>query len=301
MYRVYKDFLRQMLMVLLYLRELGYGFKQAEDYCYGNLYRVNDGRYWESPHEKDLVHNALSFFEHQGGKTGRSTHISTLIQLVAEQLTSSDANNDRDLIDTIVRVLGLPNSRNTLAGSTLHALQRAILLPEELVKLKDQLSKDKHCASCGHLFVTGEMTCFLDQGNDGGAFCCARCQRPSYIASDNDPKKSLNVKTFKPLSLALSKKYLTTEEPKSADADQILQDLIALNPDGVVEAAMNHDNVVRMGQNPQPAGVFAPAFQAQEPAWHVAAGIPRRVYWDNLAEMNIQAPPPAAGEDDGPR
>jgi len=111
------------------------------------------------------------------------------------QLDTKGEFRDRDLIDTIVRTIGLPYARNAIAGSSLDSLRAAILLPEEIVNLKTSLEKETFCVSCGHKFMSGEMATYNGVSRGSRGFLCTRCTQPSYMASIEGPDTSVHIPT----------------------------------------------------------------------------------------------------------
>lgn len=204
MYRVYKDFIRKMLVTLVYFREQGFSFAHTDNYVRQNIYRDHGGAY-VAAEERAALMQALSFYD--GLEYNRkNTNLDELISMMVKQLNSKTELNDRDLIDTIVRTLGLPYAKNFLAGSSIGRLRDAILVPDELIELKTALTKESSCSGCGHKFENGEMSSFLSS-DKGGVFVCSRCRKPSYVASDTDSKVSIPVSEVKGLQEVLKKKF----------------------------------------------------------------------------------------------
>lgn len=234
MFRVYKDFIRQMLVICLHYRDLGYDARHAHQWVVENWWK-RAGSNKAKQDVKRRVVGALTFLDASDSPLDAGT-MSDLIDTCVSLLVSTREGDDRDLIDTIVRLLGLPYSRNTLAGSTLQHLRQALLLPEELADLKRKLEVERFCASCGHKFVSAEMTTYIASG-DARCFYCTRCHRPTSVASDNDPAQSISVASIKGLEGILTKKHLTENPPAGeaigAMADEILAPVAANAPAAV--------------------------------------------------------------------
>lgn len=210
MQRVYKDFLRRVLLVCLHYRELGYGVKNANSYVWDYWYKHSRSNYANADQLKK-VKSLLTFLE-DGTFVPDQQNIGQMIDQLTGQLTASEGN-DRDLIDTIVRILGLPHARNTMSGATLSMLRSAILLPDELVTLKAHIKEAMSCMACGHKFSHGEMSvCSKAEGSDSNGFYCTRCQKPSFIASETDITKIIPVSSVKGLMTAL-KRQIADEKP----------------------------------------------------------------------------------------
>lgn len=227
MFRIYKDLFRRLFVVTLYLRELGYTYTQANEYVKQSIYKDdtwNGGR----PKDAEALRAALKSFLSSGDFYHGGTTLDEMATTMAKQLSSTDSVNDRDLIDTIVRVIGLPHARNILAGGSLNRLREAILLPEELIDLKAQLAQEAFCYGCGHQFLAGEMSTFVSNGGvkSGGEWACTRCHKPSYVASERDTKRSLVISQIKGLEACLKKKHID-------DSDKYVE----ANKDGWIEAA----------------------------------------------------------------
>lgn len=303
MFRVYKDFLRQMLAILVYYREAGYGSQSAYDYAYSNVYRKGNGHSWESPEELNAVMKAFSFFS---DNSLPKTTVGELMRQIADQLNSGEGKNvDRDLIDTVVRILGLPYTRNVVSASTIQALQRAILLPEELSDLKQKAAKERYCFACGHLFANGEMATVIHSGDNKIDFCCTRCQRPSYIASDNSSKTSLPIAEQKALHQALSKKFMAPTPEKSENAGGIID---VLGEIGRAPAAPRRNQAAPAAARPDHPPQFRREYYADFNAGgellrqaaeryqvHVQMNADGQVY-----EVDPPAPAPADGGGNGP-
>lgn len=108
------------------------------------------------------------------------------IELVGKQLYSKRrGRNDVDLIDTIVRALGLPYISNRLSGTMLREIKEHLMIaPADATALAKALREELRCAQCMHIFVDGEMSTYA-RGDQGVArFFCHKCVRPKVICCD---------------------------------------------------------------------------------------------------------------------
>lgn len=220
MYRVYKDFLRRVLLISLHYRDLGYTFKNSQSYAHDYWYKSR--RSGNCPADEYQRYRNLLVFLETGEFDYTAQPMGDMIEQVVKQLEGSGENRDRDLVDTIVRVLNLPHARNILSGSTLQMIRSAILLPDELVALKAQLKDGMACMACGHKILSGEMTVYHSQGESSG-FYCSRCQKPAYVASETDAGKSVPVASVKGLLAALKRKPDGEEAKAAVDPASVLE------------------------------------------------------------------------------
>lgn len=102
-----------------------------------------------------------------------------LIKLLEDNIAALDSGQalGLDLIDSMVQVLNTPYASNALAGKTLTALRKAILLPSEVKAFQLELEKqERHCSACGALLFPTEMVMYSN-----GTVICSACTRPNYI------------------------------------------------------------------------------------------------------------------------
>lgn len=103
-----------------------------------------------------------------------------MIETLVQQIYEKDPQHDGDLIELIVGVLGLEYTRNRLPSGAIEDLRKAILLPDELRKLKEKLQEKELKCACGHRFQDGELTT-LSINREGVFIACARCRLPQYV------------------------------------------------------------------------------------------------------------------------
>jgi hypothetical protein len=190
--RVFRDYIERAFILALHYQDMGYCLDHATQGALDMRTRIAA--------DKAALLGYLREPSWQGGRRG----LDDFIEVSAKLLGREEGAADRDLIDTIVRVLGFPYARNSLSGQTLTRLRDAILLPEEITKAKAAIAKEAFCAACGHPLQNGEMATFKNDGY-GKAFYCTRCARPSYVASRRDINKSCPTNTIRGLNSALER------------------------------------------------------------------------------------------------
>jgi hypothetical protein len=108
-----------------------------------------------------------------------------MIDKLIKIVPTPQKNTDQDLLDTIIFMLQLPYFGSRLSLKTVKALRDAILIPEELAKLKNELAKNElRCNSCEHIFASGEAMIFT-RNTDGVSVTCLNCGTPSLRACPN--------------------------------------------------------------------------------------------------------------------
>jgi len=156
MFRLYRQFVEQVLLILVYLR---YG--KRVDIGEVNTYATRPSL---PLYVTDIANRVLSEEEH----LSIDEMISELIRQI-EQHRGDDNKSARevDLIDNIVSILNLPFARNALNRGTLYALRQALLLPEEMAALNVKLKqRELTCSDCGHILRGGEMVTLVTDGRD---------------------------------------------------------------------------------------------------------------------------------------
>jgi hypothetical protein len=112
-----------------------------------------------------------------------------LLEQIARQLHDHrlGVNLSGDLIDEMVRILGLPYPPNVLGHRTLERLTRAILLPEEIASLRSGVNSGEamSCRTCGRRMHNEEM-CTVRNVDGMIGIDCTNCYTPIMI-SCSDP------------------------------------------------------------------------------------------------------------------
>lgn len=100
------------------------------------------------------------------------------------QLNSSNIDVDSTIVDSLVRILQMPYTRNILSGEMLAQLKRTILSSSELRGLNERLlALERSCAGCGSALTSGEMTTLMrnqERGETSYSIFCSNCRRPQY-------------------------------------------------------------------------------------------------------------------------
>jgi predicted RNA-binding Zn-ribbon protein involved in translation (DUF1610 family) len=171
MIRLYRQQAQRVMVGLMYLRRLGYDFRQAFEY-YGNQSAPKD------PVLATALRSALQDRE--------TTQMGTIENFIGELAPAINADGkfqqaDSTLVDLIVEICQLPYARANLSPRTMQELRRALLLPDELAGLNDRLRRrEASCMSCGHAFQMGEAATVLT-GPDGIILECMRCRLPMSV------------------------------------------------------------------------------------------------------------------------
>src|ERR1700680_853270 len=125
MLRFYRVFMEQVLMALIYARELegssGRSFDNVREYC-SRWRTFNPGQY---PNQTQAASDVMRvIFDSNDMEKNLTEIIDDLIEQVrASHMLKGGSSSDKDLIDTMVRILQLPYSRNRLSGDSLEALR----------------------------------------------------------------------------------------------------------------------------------------------------------------------------------
>jgi len=91
-------------------------------------------------------------------------------------------DHDRDLIDTIANALQQSRGSNFFSGKTLTTLRKAILIPEELIGLKNRLANGElGCGTCGADLKYGDMLTLTKESGDSTVVVCSNCVIPKFV------------------------------------------------------------------------------------------------------------------------
>ena len=181
MIRLYRQMALQLMMTLMYLKDSQIKFENV----YSTVMDRWVGRDVEG--HSDAAVSLVRDIRENYGFRATSTDYNEMLDQLVEQLSVD--TNDVDLIDTIVRILGLPFAANYVSDKTLTSLKKAILLPAELVALKNSLKdQELHCGNCHKELVSGEMVTFSKGGfgnKDTVNLWCVNCKTPDYVTCPN--------------------------------------------------------------------------------------------------------------------
>jgi hypothetical protein len=238
--RVYIDLLRRMLIACVWIQQHGYSFAVTDQYVRDEFYRR--GRFQTGDLKTNQqVQQALRFMDHDDFSVVNAGFPEIIADLT-KILGSKEPYNDRDLIDTMVRILQLPYSRNIFGYGTIQRLREALLVQEELTAWKNTASKEWICSSCGHKLKNGEMCTLISNGGGNGAtMVCTRCARPVCVAADNNKDASVSIDAIKGLSAMLAKKHNAPDPPPAPNLNELLGAEIVAPVAAQAGAWENHD------------------------------------------------------------
>jgi hypothetical protein len=242
MLRFYKNMVDQLLCSLLYLRdkisESGEEItpEKIREYCLNNWYRGSDS---SSPSRK--IRGAVYNFINADEDSSYNINVNKLIEEIADQLNSTNPNEDATIIDSIVRILRLPLSDNILAGRTLDQLRKAILLPEEVRGLTDRLNDiELSCASCGAKLIQGEMVVLRKKYTaKNNCIMCLRCSTPTTVGCKQIHNDTVYNGTVCEGHAHLSKRFITSlRKLQKCERDETLLEASAVTT-GVIPVALD--------------------------------------------------------------
>lgn len=171
MLRFYQDFCGRLLLLLLYVRDRWGDEVLPESERYGFDHGFPD-------------RGTSEVVARLEGESDYKT-VSSLIDPLVEQLAvhQTRAGTDKDLIDTFVRILQLSFIKNRLLSQDfIRRLRAAILLPSELLGLKERLKKHElYCTECQKPLMNGEMVSIC-HNREEAYLMCSRCFYPTYVA-----------------------------------------------------------------------------------------------------------------------
>ncbi len=178
MIRLLKDSAHFILIALMYLR-YGVGitsWRQLRD-TFAVWYRVNHARV---PENLQAAYG-IAVRELDGDTEGEVTPDAIIGNVDAQLTTPRGVNEDRELIDVLIRAMQLPYNRR-FSGDRIKAVQRAILTPNENASMQEKvLRAEMTCSSCNYPLRSGELVTF--RGDKGVASIqCYRCSNPQYVA-----------------------------------------------------------------------------------------------------------------------
>lgn len=171
--RTYKQLTGQVLQALMFFRGIygGVSGSAINEEAAAKLRTGASGRY------SDEVIKAIDRLQNVLGVEVKD--LDDLIEILAKQVNSED--KDKDLIDTIVRILQLPYGVNVFNSSVLKLLRDAILIPQEVAAFKARAGKaELSCSECGKTLRDGEMVTFGIRYSNV-SFLCTTCRVPTLI------------------------------------------------------------------------------------------------------------------------
>lgn len=190
MIRIYDKFAGRILSALVYARgQLGDRLDVADDTNLRTAYGRGISCYNQTVAEI-LEDDRAGGVDYEANPT-----VTSLIDPLAQQVYDErwKTPHDKDLIDTVVRLLQLSFLKNRLTLENLKRLRAAILLPSELVGLKEKLkASEMFCGQCYHKFRSGEMASVLRE-QDSVYLLCTTCFKPESLACVGKNRHSLDV------------------------------------------------------------------------------------------------------------
>jgi hypothetical protein len=176
--RLYIYMAEQLLMALSYLQTDGITFRRSIR-PWADRYMRN----CESPALRNIFQNHFS----QGPSQEMPEDVDDLIKVLTDLIIHArkPLNNEGDLIEQMVRILGLPYARNAISGRTLTQLRNALMLPGELGAGAALQTQELACTACNHTFVLGEMTTIHQGENRNIGLMCTGCLPPTSARCRN--------------------------------------------------------------------------------------------------------------------
>ena len=176
MLRLFRTYIEYALIHILWCHSQGLSVSQMRKEILETY-----GRYNNTPDEHVLSMGVGQAYTHFTGALLPMNVATDLARtLISDQKSGSQ---DVEIISKLVKALQLPYPRNVLSGETIKSIQKALLLPEEMVGLSARLDKQElSCASCGHTFLHGEMTSIVVDANGRNILQCTTCFIPEQIA-----------------------------------------------------------------------------------------------------------------------
>lgn len=166
------------------------------------------------------VHDRLMRIAKANLLSNQDDSIDSIVECIIKQLYSE--NDHRELIDEIARILNMPRGHMVLGGQALTALQRAILIPEEIRSFRRAIAEGSRCYQCGTRIVAGEV-CTTLLAADGIPFlACAVCAHPQAIrcATPNCDQK-ITFKQYVPGKTYFCKEHNMEAKLSKSDAIKI--------------------------------------------------------------------------------
>ena len=178
MVRLYKDYAELLLLALMYIRDQG---MQVKDLLY--RYKIGGERSHKNDSEAAIRASQNLINSHVG-----DTHISELVEKLKNVINAAQMPNaDGNVIDEIIRLLGIPFGRHDLDlgrhGSVREAVAKVLMLPSELTALKAVVDHiETRCSDCRRPLEDGEMITYT-KGADRNEHTvpkvyCIQCIRP---------------------------------------------------------------------------------------------------------------------------
>lgn len=197
MIRLYRQFVEQIVLILLFLKDHSVDGSRVRDHVSNavrNRVQVNTNVY-------NIVDRAMD--------TNPPDFDEMLVDLVNQLDQTLDAKGKHvvgDFIDQIVKILQLPWGKQYIRGGDMDALRKAILLPSEMSGLTGRIrQREMSCSGCHIPVRHGELvTISIDGPLQVSEIYCIKCLPPSKVACTY-PGCDMKAKIHPNLSKMLSK------------------------------------------------------------------------------------------------
>lgn len=175
--RTFKEYVALSTLALMVCRDRGYSM-------YDLVKRGGNGEFPDiSGSEHDRPAARASYTLLQGGQFAQNRNLNGVIAEMGEQvLANPHHSSEGAVIDAVIQILNLPYARNRIGSDALKSLRRALLLPDEVAKLRDTLSKKESvCVNCRRKLEPNELVTFNYAEDGNAALYCIKCVRPEVI------------------------------------------------------------------------------------------------------------------------
>lgn len=106
-----------------------------------------------------------------------------LYDIIMEQL-QQQSPPEKDLIEQIVKVLGLPFIENRLSMAAMKQLRNLLMLPSEIDAWVRMVHESWFCPGCGVEMHQGQMVT-IEKGETGAKVFCTNCVPPRSVVCNN--------------------------------------------------------------------------------------------------------------------
>ena len=226
MLRIYKKTAEDLIVILLYLREEGFLSDNEGENIFVRIRQYP--KYWtDRPNNPiaNVFYNLRRKRERHGFVHPPTTILNDLVESCNQD--SNKGEIDGNLIDSIIRAVSLPFTRNHagFGSRDIDRLRKALLLPNEAAALTARLKqKETFCAGCNRQLTNGEIVTFCEEPlTQIRMLYCHRCKRPSLVACDlcdspADLNKRLAMAHKQPVDCG---QHATTTAPQQVDTEQL--------------------------------------------------------------------------------
>lgn len=202
-----------------------------------------------------------------------------LLEVLTAQLDRQ--SSEKDLIDTVVSVLGLPFVENRVASASLRNLRKALLLPDEAKAWQQATNDAWYCPGCGASFFSGDLVT-LQKSDHGQRVLCVNCHPPQAVTCENG-KHHLSVTKRLQKALEDTKKCDSCKAEAEKAAEKKNPSLAGAATVGTVTGRMWTDMFVGGGRGGDRAGGRVPPAPPTFPVT-IREGIPEPY-------VNVPTPP----------